>query len=676
MGFLKRFFSIGSKKNKKTRPQISNPTALHHVGFPMPLRQAEEEHEVIATQLLRSASARYTAVSEAENASLPPLPHPVNELMINNLASEAASIASTSISQRGTYSVTVHHRTRHSSTEVPSTNRRQYDDMSSRNVDPDETGGNLLRLRSDPSVASLLELYDEHGRLPLEAFSSTPPEERAQNPRNGSTLRELLGNPSSMNSRGGKSDNSALEGDISWAERFLAETDSVSSASSFGLRTPNDPDARFPTPAIRINNDHDQTFSSDHDRSNNTINNPALSSMDVELSSNAEQSYQDDPSSFSLSAYQTSEPHTPQRASKIFGFLTEKKQPAVDGLDVDRSLPELPSCFSSPSDHNHGAQDLRSHFSDDTHSDIIPPSTKSSSRRSVIPSFSDTLASRFHFGSNPHKSEEPRTPLNPTFRFPHSQAEIAQSSDQPIYGTDNAGPVRDVKVLMNGPTKVIVTAPTPSENARHTPSKIPRGPRAYSNKRRSRSSSYRHSSRPMLGERSNTGSTDSNSVSSRTSDKFTAIPNRGRRTSSQISIVDASLPEIHPEPPTAKPAVKTAPSTRTSVRRSMEYGVLGKENTGNQMSLTARAPIPFTPVRGQSGGQSSLFRTAVHPGIFKPPMGMEPSPASSSELSPVGRQMMHNVRQQRMKTREGERGRRTSVRAGSTSSSRSAAMRV
>ena len=85
----------------------------------------------------------------------------------------------------------------------------------------------VLRLRSDPSVASLLELYDEHGKVAADAFSNDsparplePPKDgRAQVKRNGSTLRQLLGVSPSLYSHDG--DNSG-EGDISWAERFLA----------------------------------------------------------------------------------------------------------------------------------------------------------------------------------------------------------------------------------------------------------------------------------------------------------------------------------------------------------------------------------------------------------------------------------------------------------------------
>jgi hypothetical protein len=83
-------------------------------------------------------------------------------------------------------------------------------------------------LRSDPSVASLLEMYDEHGCLDSLVFSNTPPSFQnegrlrgisSEGNANRSTLRQLLGNPS-PESADDRSD-SAGEGDISWAERFL-----------------------------------------------------------------------------------------------------------------------------------------------------------------------------------------------------------------------------------------------------------------------------------------------------------------------------------------------------------------------------------------------------------------------------------------------------------------------
>ena len=84
----------------------------------------------------------------------------------------------------------------------------------------------MLRLRSDPSVASLLDLYDDHGKLSSNAFSNSPPsspvkEGRVQCRRNGSTLRQLLGAPSLSSRHENDSGTGSEGGDISWAERFL-----------------------------------------------------------------------------------------------------------------------------------------------------------------------------------------------------------------------------------------------------------------------------------------------------------------------------------------------------------------------------------------------------------------------------------------------------------------------
>lgn len=108
------------------------------------------------------------------------------------------------------------------------TPRRRY------HSSPPKDNSHLLGLRSDPSVASLLDMYDEHGRLPDQAFSNSPPSpertSRTQTRRTGSTLRQLLGNPSGLNYRH-TSDVSALEGDISWAERFLGYIQLLPSSS-------------------------------------------------------------------------------------------------------------------------------------------------------------------------------------------------------------------------------------------------------------------------------------------------------------------------------------------------------------------------------------------------------------------------------------------------------------
>jgi hypothetical protein len=132
--------------------------------------------------------------------------------------------------------VQVHKRKRHTSTEFPYANRHLDDFKVAQRTRgataPPKELSHYLGLRSDPSVASLLQLYDDHGRLPENLFSNSPPKKpsaemkqgRAQTRRSGSTLRQLLGAKE-------KSDSNAdlTESDISWAERFLRYTHSLSS---------------------------------------------------------------------------------------------------------------------------------------------------------------------------------------------------------------------------------------------------------------------------------------------------------------------------------------------------------------------------------------------------------------------------------------------------------------
>ena len=87
----------------------------------------------------------------------------------------------------------------------------------------------LFRLRQDPSVVSLLNMYDSHGRLDNKVFSNSPVKNdqsdeeqvyavgRPQHQRKGSTLRQLMGKPDPEV----QPNSSRSEGEISWAERLL-----------------------------------------------------------------------------------------------------------------------------------------------------------------------------------------------------------------------------------------------------------------------------------------------------------------------------------------------------------------------------------------------------------------------------------------------------------------------
>jgi hypothetical protein len=157
---------------------------------------------------------------------------------VNSLGQRTAAppSRSASVQTRRTYTVTVRDRKVEALTEFPNANPRldtpthpsHHRDDLSREMSKQEPitpkDQNRLRmLRQDPSVASLLDIYDNKGRLDGNMFSNTPSATekecsefgRAQLKRGGSTLRQLLGNPKSTSCAG------STEGDISWAEGFL-----------------------------------------------------------------------------------------------------------------------------------------------------------------------------------------------------------------------------------------------------------------------------------------------------------------------------------------------------------------------------------------------------------------------------------------------------------------------
>ncbi|KAF5383558.1 hypothetical protein D9615_003538 [Tricholomella constricta] len=631
MGFLKRIFSLGGKKAKKQRPHI-----IHNVDARQRAIE-EEEHEAAVGRLLRSSSTRYTIVSEVEYASLPPLPHPINNV-VQTPAASTMSLASSTMSQRGTYNVTVHKRKQHTLTEVPSANR---DDVTTpqRPLEPVQSieSSHLRELRSHPSVASLLDIYDEQGRIPAQAFSNSPPSpekaERAQTRRNGSTLRQLLGEPPSLNSRNSNGA-ASTEGDISWAERFLGESDSVSSAtSSVDLRTPRTPNAHFNNTSHYSDYPHD-ILVTDHDLSIITYEDPAISSMEVEFSI-AESLPSVEGKSTDNNPYTNPDPTTPQRASQVFGFLTDRKQSRyVD--DQERPLPEPPSAFSissnegSPSNSNEG----RSHFSDDS----FDVTSVLSARPAIpIPAFSHTF---FDSQVDIELSQPDMTSVETSLDVSPSQATSHRTSE-PTNTAETVWMAPNLRKAVNAPTRVIVTAPTPS-GKHDTPSRIPRGPRAQSRRLSASTNKVRRAT--TLAERS------SNSAVSHSIDTFTSVlpKHRSHRRNSSNGSSSTHSHNSH----IIEIGLPTRLEKRGNSRRgSGSKSILNKENGAE---LTVNSKLPSTPLRSKSDSRA-LFRAAVTPSMFRAPVGMTPSPASSSDLSPVGKQMMIDVRQQRSKAREVER---------------------
>ncbi|KAI0299313.1 hypothetical protein BC826DRAFT_906567 [Russula brevipes] len=232
MGFFQKFLSLGSRR-KKRNAALSVETRSKP-SFSREDARRQQEQEEIANRLLRSSSLRYAVVNEVDYSSLPPIPHPVNSL--SHMPSAPPS-RSASVQTRRTYTVTIRDRKVEACTEFPNANPHldspthsstcHWDDRSGQTstlqpVTPKDQ--NRLRvLRQDPSVASLLDLYDNKGRLDNDVFSNSPSaaekepikDGRVPLKRGSSTLRQLLGNPESTDCTG------STEGDISWAETFL-----------------------------------------------------------------------------------------------------------------------------------------------------------------------------------------------------------------------------------------------------------------------------------------------------------------------------------------------------------------------------------------------------------------------------------------------------------------------
>lgn len=378
---------------------------------------------------------------------------------------------------------------------------------------------------------------------------------------------------------------------------------------------------------------------SDHDlRSTSSfLDNPAVSSMEVELSATTESSQIIESPYITENPYNNldRDPKTPRRASEVFGFLAEKRKSRPTEETFDKLLFKPPSTFSSPSDKDPSESTALSRFSDDSSMFNRNPPIVTPSRDASSSEFSR------HSNSNTYPNPSSHRPVS-RMLFEDGQASRVpqqQLTDQP------SGPieedVREIKVILIAPTKVIVTAPTPLADTSDRPTtRMPRGPRSL-HRHRSRSHAKERGYREGLVERSNS------------SDPFTPIPSRPmklRSSSGSLSstYMDSKTTHSHGHISNPMPLGKESRSRRHGSTKSLMSAVLDKENSHNHtLGLVATPDIPFTPVRSNSSSRSSLLRAAVTAASFKPPRDMTPSPASSSELSPVGKMMMMDVRRQK-----------------------------
>ncbi|TFK51814.1 hypothetical protein OE88DRAFT_1807737 [Heliocybe sulcata] len=634
MGLLKRLFSLrNSVRGKKKRiPLEYDDPVLVEYAVPYSETRAgrrNSEQEAAASRLLRSSSAHFEVVNEIDYSNLPPMPHPINTLLSSpDPASAAPSIRSASTAP--SYSVRIIGRETIARTEFPNANppvsndaattpkrdtrttpRRRLNSKKKAPVTPREQD-RLLRLRQDPSVASLLNMYDDDGCLGSEAFSNTPREgtgclSQGRNSvrRTGSTLRQLLGSPAHAK---GES-----EGDISWAERFLGErnrsTSSLNSDDSFGFETPKDFGSSADCSPANCKYDEPTLFMH-HDPSTSLNTSgfcPTISSLEVEVSGGT------DSTSITGSAHDELDlMRTPRPASEVFSFLAQNKKRSV--------VPPVPT--RSPSEPSH------------SHYPVASTSSLSLSKAdsTLIPTANDT---------------EPRI-------FPKQSVQNLKSTAFPT--AFDTPPLKTVakkessKRMQTLPPPESPTSDKASKTDLPTPlpaSRIPRGPRT---------SASRSKSMPKPGDEETASLSTIASSSKMDLHLQSSEPRARRKSGSQSRRHKYALPlnhkaeDLRPQRTGSSSRARSAPRVHGSQSMAALPFMMEKENSPPSAvrlrASTHRArdldSLPVTPIRN-----NSLLRVA---------QGVEPpSPVSSSELSPVARQMMTTVREKRMAAREKER---------------------
>ncbi|KAG2157781.1 uncharacterized protein EDB93DRAFT_1220932 [Suillus bovinus] len=606
MGFFKKIFSIGNKKSKR-RELAHHDDSLRSIPKHLqPTR--EDDAEAAVSRLLRSSSARFPAESGSNYASLPPLPHPID----NVLPEPAASTATLgSFSKRSSYTVTVHGRTVHSRTEFPNayppmdslaTPRRNLNDSPRRRsksvpITPRDQN-RLLRLRQDPSVASLLNAYDENGCLDSHVFSNTPPVARdgglLRRRRTGSTFRQLLTNPSGPELW----DNS----DIEWAESVLCETNDNSCTSSPELKTPRDP---LFMPSHFNHALHSTTLSTECDTS--APNQPTFSSLDVELSASTEITRRVQVNS------PYGNPISHQRASQIFGFLADRKR-----ISEERPS-KLPTRKVTHPSHimlDLASSDVQSPLSDTQ----LPESTHAE------------INSQLVFPSSQSMQAAPPLDEEWPHHIVHSESEpviinhTGRSSSSGQSGRGPRGPRASTKIPSRSKSN---PSPWLQDDLQHLPGIKAEGT----------------SSRPAFGEKSNGDVRYPGFASVVSGDAAFLIPTSSRPRSSQHSkMIDLDDNSQLP--------ILARSSLPLDAFASVSYLTKGR----SLVEASSSAQMPSRDKENDMVFQLPQPKTPLRPFGFRPPYLQEkPSPASSSELSPTGKQIMTNLRHQRMQARQKER---------------------
>lgn len=299
---------------------------------------------------------------------------------------------------------------------------------------------------------------------------------------------------------------------------------------------------------------------------------------------------------------------SPQRASQVFGFLGDKKR-AHDG-PVSR-LPQLKT--TTPHYRRFSAE---SSISD---TKLSPVSLPRRSNTLIPQPMSSTSQRRYSIASGGNRSppsptagvflsrqcedEEP-TFLQPVITQHSSRGPLGPRSPSGIPSRRSADPMSD-------PCEVDDSHPITEQSP---------------------------PVQPVLGEKSNTDNKHVSVAAARPREMHSQIP-KLRSTSGSSSCSAESKRDSFVSSPRRQPV--PLQSTQMRPRLTEAEPSIGIALHGKESDVLSRLPQPVTPVRP--------FSLRAHH-FFEPS-----SPASSSELSPVAKQMMANLREQRMEARQRER---------------------
>lgn len=398
-----------------------------------------------------------------------------------------------------------------------------------------------------------------------------------------------------------------------------------------------------------------------------SCNYPAISSLEVEFSGTSDILDPDQPIPVPPEDRPIVAPKTPQHANQVFGFLSERRRSvrsraeSAFGLSTT-TLPQLDTASSSsrPSQPASEAGPPTPSFEEShwqtsiSHADIKTATLLKLSSAPVAVCRQSTIASappfqteflefpelqRARTGSSVHSALTHRSSIAQPTRIPRGPRarRSKQSLDRDFRRSQHDLPL-DLQAQLH-PDDGLVVRGSGAEAPARRPSR-PYGPRA--------------------------------AESSKSVDTFTAVPPRKhRRSASRASLAQDLEAEIEERAPPVPPKPASSRQRTRGAHRKRSPRVYADEDKENSDVSPHPSPAlarsrsaalggglgsgPVTPTRARS----------VFDARHRPDLAPQPSPASSSELSPVAKDMMANLRKQRLRIQHAARKSGRGLRAAS-----------